>query len=321
MRRIESRRRRRISAARRARRSAPALAVRARGGRRDRPRRGRQQALRAPGRTLRRHGQGGAPDADRVGGPGRVARAPHRGRQSGTRARRRISHLLRAPRRPGVHADAERECVRAGAQARGGARRDRPRQDRVLQQRQPRVPHAADLDPGSPRGRRRRPGEVSERRRPRDRPSKRAAPPAAGQQPARLLAHRGRPAPVEVRADRPRDADGRTGRLVSLPARVGRAEARHRLPSSPGTCLRRSIALGEDRPQPDLERLQVHLRGRDRRRAAGPRRSRGALRPRHRHRDPGCRSSPGSSSAFIASRERGGGASRGPGSGSRWCRS
>ena len=47
----------------------------------------------------------------------------------------------------------QRRGLRGGAPARRGAGRARPRQDRVLLQRQPRVPHAADADARAARGR------------------------------------------------------------------------------------------------------------------------------------------------------------------------
>ena len=53
-------------------------------------------------------------------------------------------------------------------------------------------------------------------------------------------------------------------------------------PAAQRTGLRGSRDVGEDRPQPDLECLQVHLRGRDRGIAAGSRRSGGIDGARHR---------------------------------------
>ena len=72
-----------------------------------------------------------------------------------------------------------------------------------------------------------------------------------------------------------------------------------------------------------VERLQVHLRGRDRGRAAqlvGSRRG-GAHRPRHRRRHSAVASCRGCSSASTASRGRGAARSRAPASASRWFRS
>jgi hypothetical protein len=65
---------------------------------------------------------------------------------------------------------------------------------------------------------------------------------------------------------------------------------RHRLPAFGGVGLCRSRYVGEDPAQSSLQRIQVHIRGRD----CGPsavRRRRGkAKRQRQRHRDPGARS-------------------------------
>ena len=57
--------------------------------------------------------------------------------------------------------------------------------------------------------------------------------------------------------------------------RAGRADAEGRLPAAARAGLRRPGHVGEDRPQPALQRLQVHLRRRDRRHASadGPARA------------------------------------------------
>ena len=71
--------------------------------------------------------------------------------------------LPRSRRTPGRGGDRQCRGLRAGAAARRGAGRDRPRQDRVLLQRQPRVPHAAHPDAGPAR---RGAGQVRRRRHP-----------------------------------------------------------------------------------------------------------------------------------------------------------
>ena len=82
-----------------------------------------------------------------------------------------------------------------GAPARRGACRARPREDHVLLQRQPRIPHAAHPDARAGRG---PPGEARARAgagepgRARDGAPQRPAPAQAGQYAARLRAHRGR---------------------------------------------------------------------------------------------------------------------------------
>ena len=102
----------------------------------------------------------------------------------------------------------------------------------------------------------------------RGRQPQRPAAAAAGQHAARLLPHRGGPGPGRLRADRPGRLHRRAGQRLPLGGRAGRAAARRRLPAARRAGLRRPGHVGEDRPQPALQRLQVHLRGRDRRHAA-----------------------------------------------------
>ena len=66
-----------------------------------------------------------------------------------------------------------------------------------------------------------------------------------------------------LRADRSRRADGRPGEHVPIGDRARRAQVRRRVRAAAGAGLRRSADVGEDRPQPALERVQVHVRGRD----------------------------------------------------------
>ena len=72
---------------------------------------------------------------------------------------------------------------------------DRSREDRVLLQRQPRVPHAADADARADRGRAGAAAARCDARAARDGPPQRAAAAEAGEHAARLLADRGRPRP------------------------------------------------------------------------------------------------------------------------------
>ncbi len=80
------------------------------------------------------------------------------------------------------------------------------------------------------------------------------------------------------------DDDRRAGQQLPLGLRAGRARARRGLPAAARTRLRRPRDVGEDRPQPPLQRVQVHLRGRDRRRLRPAAGGRGAGGPRHRDR-------------------------------------
>ena len=72
--------------------------------------------------------------------------------------------------------------------------------------------------------------------------------------------------------------------------------------------LRRPRHVGEDRPQPALQRLQVHLRGRDRRRAAavdrGRRRADRCATPAPASRPRSCRGSSSGSTGSRAQRGR-----------------
>ena len=219
-----------------------------------------------------------------------------------------------------------RPRLRGGAAARRGAGRARPRQDRVLPQRQPRVPHAADADARADRG----PARRRPRLRPRDararwRPCHRNA--------LRLLKlvntlldfsriEAGR-AQARYRADRPGRAHRRARQRLPLRDRARRPAPRRRLPAARRAGLRRPRHVGEDRPQPALERVQVHAsRARSRSRCAPARPARLELtRARHRHRHPGRASCRACSSASTASRARARARTRAPASAWRWCRS
>ena len=110
----------------------------------------------------------------------------------------------------------------------------------------------------------------------------------ARQHAARLLADRGRP--HRRPATSPSTSPALTAELASVfRSAVERAglRLRRRLPAAGRAGLRRPRHVGEDRPQPALQRVQVHLRGRDRRRAARRTATPRPDGPRHRHRHPG----------------------------------
>ena len=69
-----------------------------------------------------------------------------RGAEPVPSVRRQLSRVPQSRGRPDRRGDRLRACLRGRTAARGGARRNRPREDRVLLQRQPRVPHAAHAD-------------------------------------------------------------------------------------------------------------------------------------------------------------------------------
>ena len=85
--------------------------------------------------------------------------SPERSRPAGRRpqsapaVRRAVPRVPRSRRRPARHGARERARVRRGAAARRGAGRARSREDGVLQQREPRVPHAAHAAARTARGR------------------------------------------------------------------------------------------------------------------------------------------------------------------------
>ena len=82
-----------------------------------------------------------------------LGRLPGRRAEPLPAARRRVPRLPRAGRGPDRGGDRERAGVRGRAPARRGAGRARPREDRVLHQRQPRAADAADAAAGPGRGR------------------------------------------------------------------------------------------------------------------------------------------------------------------------
>ena len=86
--------------------------------------------------------------------------------------------------------------------------------------------------------------------------------------------------------------------------------------------VRRSRHVGDGGAQPPLQRVQVHLRRRDRGRGAPERgwHRRRARSARHRHRHPRRTSCVACSSAFTASRARRAGPTKAPVSDSPWCR-
>ena len=156
--------------------------------------------------------------------------------------------------------------LRGGAAARRGAGRAGPGQDGLLHQRQPRVPHPADADLGP----------VAElRASPADRPTRGRATSSrsshrnalrllqAGEHAAGLLPARGRPdatrassPPTSPRS--PRSWPASSARRASGPA----CDFDGGLPAAGRAGVRRPGDVGEGRPQPALQRLQVHLRRR-----------------------------------------------------------
>ena len=118
----------------------------------------------------------------------------------------------------------------------------------------------------------------------------RPAPAAPGRLAARFLPHRGRPRQREVVVHRCRRADRRTSRPLSPSSASGGARSRRGL--LPGAGRRRPGHVGDDHPQPAVERGQIHAAGLDYGRGDVPNPRYCVDRdPRHRGRD--CRRGPG----------------------------
>ena len=203
----------------------------------------------------------------------------------------------------------------------------RPREDGFLLQCQPRVPHAADADARAARGR--------SRATPRCRcpPVQRERLETAHRNALRLLKlvntlldfsriEAGR-VQATLRADRSGALTARVGQHLPFGLREGRAVALVvdcRAVAGAGLC--RPGDVGEDRPQPRVERLQVHLRGRDHgrvaREATGQTRCCASRTPAPAFPKPSCRAC---SSASTASKARAAGRTKAPASVSRWFRS
>jgi hypothetical protein len=253
---------------------------------------------------------------------GFAGRLSRRRPQSAPRARRRLPGLSSSfsPRRSPRRSPGPTNTSARGARRRAG--RNRSGQDRVFLQRQSRISHAADADARPARGCARR-GHPCRR-------DQRERLEIAHRNALRLLRlvnslldfSRIEAGRVEA-SYRPTDLAALTADLASsfrsATDKAGFVLIVDTPPSSPaGLC--RSGHVGEDRPQSAFERLQVHLRGRDRRGAPRSRRQ-----ARLTVRDTGtgipaaqnCRNC---SIASIASKARKAAASRVPASDLRWFR-
>ena len=258
------------------------------------------------------------------GDTGRV-RLSDRRPQSVPAVRRRLSRLPRPGRRPDRRGDHQRRRLRGGAPARRSAGRDRPRQDRVLLQRQPRIPHPADADAGPARGGV-RPGRScphEQQRAARHRPPQRAAAAEARQHPARLRADRGRPRHRALHAGRPVVVHRRARLQLPLGDRQGRPAAGDRRAAAAAAGLCRSRHVGEDRsstcsptPSSSPSRARSASSSAPPPTAAPPRSW--CATPAPASRPPRSRIC---SSASTASKARAAGRSRAAASAWRWCRS
>ena len=95
----------------------------------------------------------------------------------------------------------------------------------------------------------------------RRRPPQRAAARQAGQLPARLLPAAGGPGRGPLRAGRPGRVHRRAGQRLPLGRGAGGPRLRRGRRAAARAGLRRPGHVGEDRPQPAVQRPQVHLRG------------------------------------------------------------
>ncbi len=190
------------------------------------------------------------------------------GDQSVPAIRRRLCRFREARRRPDRGRARQRASVRGRAPPRRSARRDRSREDAVLLEREPRVPHAAHAHARSG-GR-----TCSPMRDDADADARAGSRSSIATRCGSLKLvntlldfsrieagrmHGG------LRADRPRGADDGSRELVPLRDRDGGTAADA---STVRRCdepvVRRSRHVGEDRAQSSLERVQAHVRGRDR---------------------------------------------------------
>ena len=106
-----------------------------------------------PDRRLGQAAGGGGDRADRPAGPGTAGRIFRRGDQSVPPLDETYLGFIRLVAGQIASGLANAARLRRGAPARRGAGGDRSRQDDVLLQRQPRIPHAADPDAGAAGGR------------------------------------------------------------------------------------------------------------------------------------------------------------------------
>ena len=140
-------------------------------------------------------------------------------------ARRRLPRLRRPGRRLSSRPASPTPAPSSSSGAGRDAGRARPGQDRLLHQRQPRVPHAADAAARSGRGRPRPttgdPLSPAAARPGRGDPAQRPAAAQAGQHAARLLPARVRPRRGPLRAGRPRRATPASWPACSRPPPSG----------------------------------------------------------------------------------------------------
>jgi hypothetical protein len=109
--------------------------------------------------------------------------------------------------------------------------------------------------PGCPGSAVTRSARASEHRMP-----QRPAPAQAGELAPGVQPDRGGARARSLRAHRCRHADGQHRQRLPIPRGARRAGADRGLPSAPGAGFRRQADVGEDRPEPRVERVQVHVR-------------------------------------------------------------
>ncbi len=229
----------------------------------------------------------------------RASDRPPRRQPAGGRARRRTRSASQARRavprlsrsRLGSDRDRGRQSarVRRSEGARGSAGGDRSREDGVLYEHQPRVPHAAHADArsgrGDPRAAR---GDFAARPRTAGGcASQHASPAEARQRAARLFPHRRRSRAGVVSPDRSRWAYRGTGQRIRIGNGARRLAISRRRRAARGAVLDRPRHVGEDRPQSPLQRAQVHARRRNRSASARGRARRDVDCARHWQRDSG----------------------------------
>ena len=176
---------------------------------------------------------------------------------------RRLPEFFRADRAARKHGAGGGDGARRGAAAGRGAGGDRPREDGVFFERQPRVPYAADDHAGAARTDAERGSEprAGAPQASGDRAPEQLAAAAAGEFTARLFAHRGGAHQSLLCAGGSRGADG--GPVVELPLGDGDSgpPVHGGLPGAAAAGVRGWRDVGADRAEPAVERVQIHARG------------------------------------------------------------
>ena len=202
--------------------------------------------------------------ASAADGRSRPARRAGRWAQPVPAVRRQLSRLPGPDRRPDRRRHRQRPGLRGGASPRRGPGGDRSRQDGIFLQRQSRIPHATHADDRADRGR------AERRRRPSCPPSsatawrsRTATACACSSWSTRCWTSRASRPAGSKRSFEPTDLAAFTAELASnFESATEKAGLTLRIdcPAAAAAGQRRPRDVGEDRSEPAVQRLQVHLR-------------------------------------------------------------